>query len=119
MRTFTNWKDLIQNTFDCSHENKPFLRFPEISREEFLDIFFDDLELPEVQRKVEEPKVVASNIAYFVDGELSTKEEVEALDNEIIESVNVVKDSVQIKELNTQNNAIYSGIIEVTLKTNN
>ena len=80
---------------------------------------FDDLELPEVQRKAEEPKVVANNIAYFVDGELSTKEEVEALDNEIIESVNVVKDSVQIKELNTQNNAIYSGIIEVTLKTNN
>ncbi|ULC58812.1 DoxX family membrane protein [Flaviramulus sp. BrNp1-15] len=78
----------------------------------------DDLELPKVERKPE-PKKELPTIAYFVNGEPSTKEEVEALDTLKIESVNVVKDSIQLKELNTQNNTIYTGIVEVTLKPEN
>ena len=75
----------------------------------------DDLDLPEVEKKIvlkNEPAV----IGYFINGEPSTKEAVEALDTLNIESVNVIKDSIQLKELNTQNNTFYTGIIEVTLK---
>ena len=75
----------------------------------------DDLELPKVERKPE-PKVVDKEIAYFVNGEPSTKEEVEALDTVKIESVNVVKDSLQLREINTQNNTFYTSVIEVKLK---
>ena len=75
----------------------------------------DDLELPKVERKPE-PKKVIDTIAYFVNDEPSTKEGVEAIDSERIESVNVIKDSIQLKTLNTQNNTFYKGIIEVKLK---
>ena len=75
----------------------------------------DDLELPKVERKPE-PKKVIDTIAYFVNDEPSTKEGVEAIDSERIESVNVIKDSIQLKTLNTQNNTFYTGIIEVKLK---
>ncbi len=75
----------------------------------------DDLELPKVERKPE-PKTVKEVIAYFIDDKPSTKEEVEALDTMRIESVNVVKDSIQIRQLSTQNNIIYTGIINVKLK---
>ncbi|MDO5981547.1 BT_3928 family protein [Flavivirga spongiicola] len=78
----------------------------------------NDLELPKVERK-QEPKVVEDIIAYFINGESSTKEAVEALEEEKVESINVVKDSLKLRELNTQNNIIYTGIIEVTLKSNN
>ena len=75
----------------------------------------DDLELPKVERKPE-PKVVDKEIAYFVNGEPSTKEEVEALDTVKIESVNVIKDSLRLREINTQNSTFYTGVIEVKLK---
>ena len=75
----------------------------------------DDLELPKVERKPE-PKIVEDIIAYFINGELSTEEDVEALDEENIESINVIKDSIQLKKINTQDNIIYTGIIEVKLK---
>ena len=75
----------------------------------------EDLELPKVERKPE-PKTPNEIIAYFINGETSTKEEVEALDTAKIESVNVVKDTIQLKDLNTQNNTLFTGIIEVTLK---
>jgi len=75
----------------------------------------DELELPVVEKKVV-PKKELSVIGYFINGEPSTKEEVEALDTLSIESVNVIKDSIQVQELNSQNNTLYSGIIEVTLK---
>ena len=63
----------------------------------------DDLKLPEVERKPE-PKKAVNNLAYFINGMPSTKEEVEGLDTLKIETVNVVKDSVKLRELNTQNN---------------
>lgn len=75
----------------------------------------EDLELPKVERKPEPVKEV-NDIAYFINDKLSSKEEVEAIDAIEIESINVIKDSIQIKELNTQNNTFYTGIIEVTLK---
>ncbi|MDD7885278.1 BT_3928 family protein [Flavivirga sp. 57AJ16] len=78
----------------------------------------DNLELPKVERK-QEPKVAEDIMAYFINGELSTKESIEALEKEKIESINVVKDSLALAALNTQNNTIYTGIIEVTLKPNN
>lgn len=74
-----------------------------------------DLELPVVEKEIV-PKKELSDIGYFIDGQPSTKEEVEALDTLKVESVNVIKDSMQLKELNTQNNTSYTGIIEVILK---
>ena len=78
----------------------------------------EDLKLPKVKRKPE-PKVKEEIIAYYINGEASTKEAVEALDSAKIESVNVLKDSIQLKELNTQNNTFFTTIIEVTLKQEN
>ena len=75
----------------------------------------DDLELPKVEKKPE-PKKVENTVAYFVNDEPSTKDEIDAIDTDKIESVNVIKDSIQLKELNTQNNTFYTGIIEVKLK---
>ena len=50
----------------------------------------DELELPVVEKKVV-PKKELSVIGYFINGEPSTKEEVEALDTLSIESVNVIR----------------------------
>lgn len=75
----------------------------------------DDLKLPEVEKRPE-PKKVEEIIAYFVNGEPSTKEYVETIDSAKIESVNVIKDSIQLKELNTQNSTFYTGVIEIKLK---
>lgn len=77
----------------------------------------EDLQLPKVEPKISFPKKLQNeNITYFIDGEASTKKLVEALNSDRIESVNVIKDSVQLKELNTQNNTLYLGIVEVKLK---
>lgn len=75
----------------------------------------DDLELPVVEKEIV-PEKELSGIGYFIDGQPSSKEEVEALDTLKVESVNVIKDSMQLKELNTQNNTFFTGIIEVILK---
>ena len=74
----------------------------------------EDLKLPKVAKQPEPKK--AEEIAYFVNGEPSTKVEVEAIDSANIESVNVIKDSVQIRELNDLNKTAYKGIIEIELK---
>ncbi|TGV04311.1 BT_3928 family protein [Flavivirga rizhaonensis] len=77
----------------------------------------DDLELPKVERNPE-PKIIEDVIAYFIEGESSTKEEIEALDSTKIKSINVVKDSLQLIELNAKDSTstFYTGIIEVELK---
>jgi uncharacterized membrane protein YphA (DoxX/SURF4 family) len=75
----------------------------------------DDLELPFVEKEIVVKKEI-SGIGYFIDGQPSSKEEVETLDTLKVESVNVIKDSIQIQELNSQNGTFYTGIIEVTLK---
>ena len=59
----------------------------------------DELQLPEVERKPE-PVALQENILYFVDENPSTKDEVAVLDSELIESVNVIKDSTKLKEMN-------------------
>ncbi|GAA4817873.1 BT_3928 family protein [Litoribaculum gwangyangense] len=79
----------------------------------------EDLKLPKVERQVEEKKGDLAVIAYYINGNLSTKEEVEVLDPLKIESVNVIKDSIQLQELNSQNNTFYTGIVKVTLKPEN
>ena len=76
---------------------------------------FEDFKLPEVERKPE-PVVIEEIIFYLINDEPSTKEEVDALDPEIIESVNVINDSIKIEELNKLNNTFYKGIIEIKLK---
>jgi len=76
----------------------------------------EDLKLPEVEKKVEPKKEEPSDVGYYINGELSSKEEVEVLDTLLIESVNVIKDSIQVKELNAKNNTSYNGIIDVMLK---
>lgn len=73
------------------------------------------LELPKVERKTE-PKKAEEIIVYLINDELSTKEDVEALDSTLIESVNVNKDPIALKEYNTENNTAYTGIVEVKLK---
>ena len=78
----------------------------------------DDLKLPEV-KKEPVPKQVDKNIAYFINGKPSTKKEVDGLDTTKIASVNVIRDSVQLKSLNAQNGTFYTGLIEVTLKSEN
>ena len=75
----------------------------------------DDFKLTKVEKKTV-PNNELSGIGYFIDGESSTKEEVDALDTLKIESVYVIKDSEQLKELNAQNNTFYTEIIEVNLK---
>ena len=60
---------------------------------------FEDFKLLEVERKPE-PVVIEEIIFYLINDEPSTKEEFEALDSEIIESANVINDSIKIKELN-------------------
>ncbi|WP_396600341.1 BT_3928 family protein [Algibacter sp. R77976] len=57
-----------------------------------------------------------NDVAYFVNGEPSTKKAVEALNTDKIESVNVIKDSIQLKEFNAENHTFYTGKVEVKLK---
>jgi uncharacterized membrane protein YphA (DoxX/SURF4 family)/peroxiredoxin len=76
---------------------------------------FEDFKLPEVERKPE-PVVIEEIVFYLINDEPSTKEEFEDLDPEIIESANVINDSIKIEELNKLNNTFYTGIIEIKLK---
>ena len=75
----------------------------------------EDLELPKVER-VSQLKVLEETIAYFIDGKFSSKEEMYALDSDKVESVNVIKDTVQLKAFNLEKDSVYTGIIEVKLK---
>jgi hypothetical protein len=79
----------------------------------FNDI--DQLELPVVERKPEpkpEPVAVA-NVLYYVDGELVTKEDVDMLSEELIEKMEIVKDSTLLKEMNITN---ADSVVKITLK---
>ncbi|MCF7561447.1 DoxX family membrane protein [Sabulilitoribacter multivorans] len=78
----------------------------------------EELKLPKVERRIETKKEL-SEVGYFINGEASTKEEVETLDSSKIESVNVIKDSIRLKEINLENNTVYTGIVEVILKPEN
>ena len=78
----------------------------------------EDLKLPKVERKPEPVKEETSveDVAYFIDGELSTKEAVEALDSTSIESIDVIKDSSMMDSINNTNNTSYNGQVKVVLK---
>ncbi|WP_452599311.1 BT_3928 family protein [Pontimicrobium sp. MEBiC01747] len=79
----------------------------------FNDI--DQLELPVVERKPE-PKpepVEVTNVMYFIDDELATKEMVDTIKAELIERMEVVKDSVLLKEMDVTG---VDSIIKITLK---
>lgn len=77
----------------------------------------EDLKLPEVERKV----ISNSNgfgeqiehILYIVNDSIYSKEDFEKINPEAIESVNVIKDSLQITEYTSEN---FDGIIKVQLK---
>ncbi|SFD31048.1 BT_3928 family protein [Algibacter pectinivorans] len=75
----------------------------------------EDLKLPKVEKPVE-PKKQEDVIAYFINDVPSTKEEVEAIDSEKIESINVIKDSTQVKAFNLGKDSVYTGIVQLKLK---
>ncbi|MFD2823219.1 BT_3928 family protein [Lacinutrix iliipiscaria] len=75
----------------------------------------NDLELPEVERTPEPEPLKEVTILYFVDGEVSSKEIVDAIDPETIESVNVINDSTLLKDISGYNEKILEAV-EVTLK---
>lgn len=60
---------------------------------------FDELQLPKVPKKPEPVKIV-EKVLYFIDDNAVAKDEVDALETVTIEAVNVIKDAVQLKELN-------------------
>jgi len=75
----------------------------------------DDLKLPKVERAPEPVKV--ENIAYFIDGNMVTKTDVEALDTETIEAVNVFKDAhPELDSINQANHSGFTSLVKVTLK---
>lgn len=77
----------------------------------------EDLHLPKVERK-EEPKTLQDieSIAYYINGELSTKSKADSIDSDLIKSVNVMKDSMRLVDLNAEKDTVYNGIIEIQLK---
>lgn len=88
-----------------------------LQKEHWNDI--EDLKLPEVEKKV----VLNSNgfgkqrdnILYIVNDSMYSKEDFEKIDAKTIESVNVIKDSLQIAEYTSEN---FDGVIKVQLKSN-
>ena len=73
----------------------------------------DDMELPEVERKKVIEIEVEESILYLINDEISTREVVDALDAELIESVNVINDSLMMREVSDSK---YDSIISVKLK---
>jgi len=75
----------------------------------------EDLMLSKVAKKME-PKKAEDIIAYFVNGNPSTKEKVEAIDSTKIKSINVIKDTIQLEAFNIEKDKTYTGIIQVKTK---
>ncbi|WP_406683184.1 DoxX family membrane protein [Seonamhaeicola sp. MEBiC1930] len=76
----------------------------------------DNLELPKVEKKPNSNLKKEDLILYLINDSTSSKEELDAIDTSKIESINVIKDSVKLKEINTLNNTFYTGIIDIKLK---
>jgi len=81
----------------------------------------DDLELPKVERKQiilnsNNVKISDNKVAYFINGEQTTKSAIDSLDVDLIESVNVLKDSALMKELNLKNLDSINGAVLIKLK---
>ncbi|TYA58202.1 BT_3928 family protein [Formosa maritima] len=75
----------------------------------------EDITLPEVERKPEpEPEVIVEEkLLYVIDGVQYEKSYVDQIDPEIIESVNVIKDTLVIREMGIVD---FDSIIEIKLK---
>ena len=75
----------------------------------------NDLKLPKVEKAPEPMKV--ENIAYFIDQNMATKIEVEALDTDTIEAVNVFKENnTELDSINLANNSSFTSLVKVILK---
>lgn len=75
----------------------------------------EDMNLPEVEHK-NEPEietVVEEKLYYFIDGVQYEKSYVDQIDPEMIESINVIKDSTVMKEMGIVD---LDSIVEITLK---
>lgn len=75
----------------------------------------EDFELPKVERVVE-IKPELDNVAIFIDGVLSSKEEFESIDKEDIKDMSIYKDKEPVEEYNKKNNTSYYNILRVELK---
>jgi uncharacterized membrane protein YphA (DoxX/SURF4 family) len=86
-----------------------------LQKEHWNDI--EDIELPKVERKQEEIK--DDGTVYLIDGEISTKEEVEALTKEDIEAMYVLKERNEgdiLDSINAANKTNYTSFVEAVLK---
>lgn len=86
-----------------------------LQKEHWNDI--EDIELPKVERKQEVIK--DDGTVYLIDGEISTKEEVEALTKEDIEAMYVLKERNEgdvLDSINAANKTNYTSFVEAVLK---
>ncbi len=86
-----------------------------LQKEHWNDI--EDIELPKVERKQEEIK--DDGTVYLIDGEISTKEEVEALTKDDIEAMYVLKERNEgdvLDSINAANKTNYTSFVEAVLK---
>lgn len=86
-----------------------------LQKEHWNDI--EDIELPKVERKQEVIK--DDGTVYLIDGEISTKEEVEALAEDNIEAMYVLKERNEgdvLDSINAANKTNYTSFVEAVLK---
>ncbi|MCB4800157.1 BT_3928 family protein [Neotamlana laminarinivorans] len=76
----------------------------------------EDLKLPLVETKPKPFHNHEEEIGYFVNDSLSTKQVVEAINPEKVDSVNVVKDEALVKKFNKENNTSFTALMHITLK---
>ena len=75
----------------------------------------EDIDLPEVEHKPipKEETVAKEQLLYVIDGVQYEKSYVDQIDPEIIESVNIIKDTLVIREMGIVD---FDSIIEIKLK---
>jgi uncharacterized membrane protein YphA (DoxX/SURF4 family) len=76
----------------------------------------EDLKLEQIKKQQDESSNASSkndNILYLIGDKISTQEEVKSLDANSIESVSIIRDSIEIKKITDEN---YDGIFKVNLK---
>ena len=79
----------------------------------------EDLKLEQVKKQPNESSNTTSkneNILYLIGDSISTQKEVESLDANSIESVSIIKDSIEIKNITDEN---YDQIFKVIMKDKN
>ena len=77
----------------------------------------DQLKLPKVERKEQTfEEREKDNILYLIDGQISSKQEVDNLDKETIKDLNFTIKKEVLDSLNTARNSDYVGFMSVSLK---